>query len=202
MNADTQIDLTQLQDAIVADIAAAFPVFETVQFYRGQGEDDGAERDTLPTPACLLDLTEFEAQPDDDPGTEQIAVLGRFEAELVIGFRGDERPKHTIRLLAANLAAWLHKRRWTDPDNPDKKLPTMAAQVVGAYRDDFAGRAAGKRDTTLGQFEVWRVEWMQLFHLGVGVWNDEGVTPTTPLYSWSPDIGIGHEDDYQELPLP
>ena len=178
MNANTDINLTVLQQAIEADIAAAFPAFVTVQFYRGQGEDDGAERKNLPPPACLLDLTEFDAQPDDDPGTEQIAVMGSFEAELVIHFRDTATPKHKIRLLAANLAAWLHKRKWTDVANPGKKLPTGPAMVTGAYRDDFSGRGGGQRDTNLEQFEVWRVEWQQLFHLGVGVWNDEGETPS------------------------
>jgi len=201
MNANTDINLTQLHDAIVADIQAAFPSFQTVQFYRGEGEDDGAERKSVPYPACLLELTEFEHIPDDDPGTEQIAVMASFEAEIIISFRTD-RPKHAVRLLAANLAAWLHKRRWNDASNPGKKIPTGEALVGGAYKDDFTGRGAGQRDADLPQFEIWRVEWQQRLHLGTGVWNDEGTTPGNPVYSWVPDIGIGHEDDYQEFPLP
>lgn len=198
MNADTEIDLTVLHDAIVADIAAAFPSFSTVQFYRGDGEDDGAERNSVPVPACILDMTEMEAQPDDDPGTEQIAVMASFEAELIITFR-TPRPKHTIRLLAANLAAFLHKRRWTNPALPDKKLPTGPALVIGAYKDDFTGRGTGQNNTDLPQFEIWRVEWQQLLHLGVGVWGDAGATPDEPVYSWVPEIGFGHEDDYKEF---
>lgn len=193
-NANTEIDLTVLHDAIVADIGNAFPMLATVQFYRG--ESDGAERKSLPKPACLLELTEFETQPDDEPGTGQIAVVGSFEAELVIGFR-TERGKHAIRHLAAALTAWLHKRRWTDPNNPAKKLPTGPALVVGAYADDFTGRNKGERNTDLDQFEVWRVEWRQLFHLGVG-YSEDGVVPV-PVFSWLPDIGNGNEDAYQEL---
>ena len=193
-NANTEIDLTKLHDAIVADIRAAFPMFELVKFY--PGETDGGERERLPMPACVLELTEFETQPDDEPGTGQIAVMGSFEAELIIGFR-TERAKHAIRHLAAAMGAWLHKRRWTNPDNPDKKLPTGPALVVGAYRDDFSGRTKGERNTDLDQFEVWRVEWRQLFHLGAG-YSEDGVVPV-PVFSWSPEVGLGHENDYQEF---
>jgi hypothetical protein len=199
MNANTDINLTELQDAIVADIQAAFPAFQTVQFYRGEGEDDGEERNSAPVPACLLDLTEFEHEPDNDPGTEQICVIGHFEAELMISFRTD-RPKHAIRLMAANLAAWLHNRRWNDPANPGKKIPTGEVQVIGAYRDDFSGRGTGKRDTSLPQFEIWKVEWRQRMNLGTGIWSEDGyTTPTTPVYSYSPEIGIGYEPAYKEL---
>lgn len=191
-NANTEIELTKLHDAIVADISAAFPSFPFVKFYAG--ETDPEERERIAKPAIVLELTEFEAQPDDEPGTGQIAVLGSFEAELIIGFR-TERAKHAIRQLAAAFCAWLHKRRWTDPDNPERKLPTGPAMVVGAYRDDFTGRSKGERNTDLDQFEIWRVEWRQLFHLGTG-YTEDGVVPV-PVFSYAPDIGEGNEDKYQ-----
>ena len=106
-----------------------------------------------------------------------------------------ERAKHAIRQLAAAFCAWLHKRRWTDPDNPERKLPTGPAMVVGAYRDDFTGRSKGERNTDLDQFEIWRVEWRQLFHLGTG-YTEDGVVPV-PVFSYAPDIGEGNEDKYQ-----
>lgn len=169
MNANTNIDLAVLHSAIVADIKAQFPQLVTVEFYL-------EDRKELPKPACLLELTELEALPDEDPGTEQLAVMAKFEAQLVITFR-ETQAKQSIRLLAAAFAAWLRMRKWTNPNNPDKKLPTGAAQVIGAYPDDFAvmGR---QRDQELGQFEIWRVEWQQIIHLGETAWTDEGVTPS------------------------
>lgn len=174
MNANTEIDLTVLHDAIVADIRAAFPALATVQFYRG--EDDGEERKSIPTPACILELSEFEADDEADPGTGQLCVIASFDAELIVGFR-TERAKHSIRHLAAAMAAWLHKRRWTNPANPAKKLPTGEAMVAGAYPDDFRGGGSASRETNLDQFEVWRIEWRQRIHLGNTVWTDEGSTP-------------------------
>lgn len=174
MNANTEISLDVLHQAITADILAKFPALQTVEFYRGEGQED---RKALQTPACLLDLSEMEASPDDDPGTEQLAVIAHFEAELVIRFN-TPNAKRSIRRLAAAVAAWLHNRRWDDPANPGKKLPTGPCVVVGAYKDDFSGLTPGQRDVPLDQFEVWRVEWRQIVHLGESVWNDEGVTPS------------------------
>lgn len=194
MNANTEIDLTTLQDAIVSDIKAAFPALATVQFYRG--ETDGAERKAVQTPACILELSEFEADDDADPGTGQLAVVGSFDAELIIGFR-TERAKHSIRHLAAALAAWLHKRRWTNPADPARKLPTGEAMVVGAYPDDFKGGMSASRETNMDQFEVWRVEWRQRMHLGQTVWTDEGVTPADVFVR--PNVNKVPDGDYQQV---
>lgn len=188
-NAITNIDLAVLHTAIVTDIKAAFPGLVTVEFYR-------EDRKELPKPACLLEMTEMEALPDDDPGTEQQAVMAKFEAELIIGFRTPQA-KLKVRLLAASLAAWLRKRKWTNPTLETPALPTGAAEVIGAYPDDFIimGR---QQDNGLDQYEVWRVEWQQIIHLGETVWTNDGTTPTTPLFSWAPEIGPGNEEDYEE----
>jgi hypothetical protein len=163
MDANTNISLDVLHDAIVADIRAKFPSLVTVEFYR-------EDRKSLPLPACLLTLTEFEASPDDDPGTEQLAVMANFEAELLIGFK-TLKAKQSIRLLAAQLAAWLHNRRWDNPTGTTPKLPTGPCLVAGAYPDDF--------QPELDNYEIWRVEWQQIVHLGETVWTNEGVTPGT-----------------------
>lgn len=188
MNANTEVDLAELHDAIVADIKAAFPNLVTVEFYR-------EDRKVLPKPACLLELSELEAIPDDDPGTEQLAVMAKFEAELVIGFRTPEA-KRSIRLLAASLAAWLRMRRWTNYSGTTPKLPTGEAQVIGAYQDDFSmiGRDS---DKGLEQYEVWRVEWQQRIHLGKTVWTDEGTVPTEVFVQ--DHIGGGPGDGYVKV---
>lgn len=189
MNINTEIDLAKLHAAIVADISARFPSLATVEFYRD-------ERTSLPVPACLLTLTELEAADDEDPGTEQIAVYAHFEAALIIGFR-TTNAKSSIRHLAGAFLSFLRKRKWTNPDNPTKKLPTGECLPVGAYEDDFASMTAGQRDATLDQFEIFRVEWRQLIHLGATVWTDEGVTPETVFVRGS--VGQIPDGDYQEI---
>lgn len=174
MDANAFLDLDALHDAIVADIKAQFPDLQTVDFYRTD------ERKGLPLPAVLLDLTEFEGEPDLDPGTEQLAVTARFEAEIIFGFR-TPNVKREIRKFSAAFAAWLRLRRWTG-------ISTDAAKVIGCYPDDF--------NPELDNYEVWRVEWSQVLYLGNNVWTNDGTIPTTVLAGYVPQIGIGHEDDY------
>lgn len=175
-NANTVITLDQLHAGILAAISAQFPDLATVEAYR-------LERRNLPTPACLIEMTEMDAAPDVDPGTMQLAVNARFEARLVIGFRQNgANPKLEVRKLAAAFAAFARLNRWGCRVGP--------ADVIGAYPDDF--------DPELDQFECWRVEWQQVIHLGDTVWTDSGEVPT-PYYSWSPEIGIPHESDYEPV---
>ncbi|WP_290876939.1 hypothetical protein [Aquabacterium sp.] len=173
-----ETDIPGLYAAIVAAISAQFPELQTVEFDR-----DDSDRTSLPVPACLLELTEFEAAPELDPGTDQLAVMARFEAELVLGFR-TPAVKRSARVLAAALCAFMHKQRhW-----PNGKAG--AIEVLGAWPSQF------KPD--LDQYEVWRVEWRQPLNLGADIWAGEagGVVPQTILFGYTPDIGIGHEQDY------
>lgn len=176
MNIDTHIDLGDLQATITAAVQAKFPGLATVEFYR----DDRTE---LAVPACLLDLPEFEGAPAIDPGTGQLAVMARFEAEFIIGFRTPAAKLSACKLAAA-FAAFLHAGRWPGG-------LTGPAEGIHAYKSDFKPQ--------LDQYEVWCVEWHQAVHLGNSVWTDEGITPTTVFLGVSPDIGIGHVADYKQI---
>jgi hypothetical protein len=174
VNANTQIDLDQLHSAIVTAIAAAFPQFQTVATY-----PEVSDRQTLATPACIIELTEMEAAPEDDPGTEQLAMVATFEARIIIGFRTPDA-KRAIRKLAGALAAFVLRKRWG--------LPVGPAEVLDARPDDFSPE--------LDQYEVWRVEWQQVIHLGASVWLDSGVTPADIRVSWVPRVGPPYESEY------
>lgn len=188
MDAQTQITLDEYYVAAVADIRAAFPQFVTVEFDR---EDRELKADDLP--ACLLEIDEFEDAPDRDPQTEQWATMARVNARVVLGFRTGA-VKMEVRKAATSLAVWMRKRRFRHPTKPGEALPTGAAEVAGCYRDDFSPE--------LDQFEVWRLEWLQIMHLGATAFPAGGTVPTNPVFSWAPAIGYGHEQDYSELPIP
>ena len=172
---NTEIDLNSLHQAIIDAIAAQFPTLQTVVDYH----DD---RKTLRTPAVLVELSDFEATPDDDPGTEQLAVLARFEARIVIGFRTPNAERE-IRKLAAALGVFIHMKRWGQPAGP--------AEVLTITPDTF--------EPDLDQFVVWRVEWQQPLHIGVSVWNNDGMIPIEVLLSYVPDIGPGNEEKYEPI---
>ena len=102
-NAQTVTALADLHDAIVRAIRGQFPTLRTVEAYR-------EDRKSLPTPACLVELSEKEAEDGLDPGTGQLAVKARFEARLILGFRQEGCPKLAVRRLAAALAVFVHQQ--------------------------------------------------------------------------------------------
>lgn len=169
------ITLDALHEGILGAIRQRFPQLATVEAYRQL-------RGTLPVPACLVELAELEATDELDPGTGQLAMMARFEARLVIGFRqGGLNPGLEIRKLTAALATFVHQQRWG--------LPVGAADVLGCWPDDF--------DPGLEQFECWRVEWQQVIHLGETAWPAESGTVPQPLVAWAPEVGAQHEPTYQ-----
>ena len=185
--ANTEIDLEVLHAGIEKAIRDQFPSLKIVEFYREEDERTPPKPNELP--ACLLEMSEMDPAPDIDPGTEQLAVNARFEARVMLGFR-TPKAKLEIRKLAAALAVFVRMKRWPHPTETGKTLPTGPAEVLAIMRDDF--------NPDLDRYEIWRVEWQQTIHLGTSVWNDDGVTPGAPLYSWVPEIGFGNEDKYRD----
>lgn len=166
MDRNTEVTLDQVHDGIVSTLQAQFPAVN-VEAYR-------LDRKDLPLPSILVELTEMEVVPELDPGTGQLAVMATFEAQVVIGFRQPgKNAKREIRNLAGALAAFARLQRWGCKIGP--------AQVVGAYRDDF--------EPELDQYEVWRVEWQQVVHLGETVWKGGNPPPDTVFVSDGGEYG-------------
>lgn len=171
-DANTEIDLDALHAAIIAGISGKFPDLN-VEAYR-------EDRERLILPACLVELVDMEPDPDSDPGTGQLAVLARFEARIVIGFK-KLKAKQEIRKMAAALAAAIYMQRWGQPIGP--------AEVTTITPDNFSPE--------LDQFEVWRVDWQHLIHLGASVWNNDGTIPRQVWASISPEIGPDYINSYK-----
>lgn len=171
---DTGIDIGDLIDAIIADLAAAFPAL-TVEAYQEDRRD-------VHLPGVMVSLLDMEPDPDDDPMTEQLAVVARFQAHVILGFRTPSVMREAPRLAGA-LAKHIHQRRFGRPITPG--VVTMIEQ------DQFLPE--------LDQFEVWRVDWQHVLHLGVSVWNNDGVIPTQILLSYPPKIGPGNEEHYFDV---
>lgn len=169
------LDLNQLHDAILAQVSAKFPTLLTV-------EDYGADRKELKVPAVLVELIDMEIDPESDPGTEQLPVVSKWVARIVMSFRSGD-VKREIRKLAGALGVIVHQNRWEERVNP--------AQVTYIGPDAF--------DPAFDTFEVWAVEWDQQIDLGENVWTSEGIVPDKVQIGFSPDIGPGQEADYTQL---
>ena len=181
MDANTEITIDDLQDAIVLQLAEQYPDL-SVDAY----PDD---RKALALPACLVELTDLEGVDSDDPMTGQVSALARFDIYVVLGFKTAD-VKREVRRLSAAIAAFVHKRRWG--------LPVGPTEFVSAGPDEFdvVSDVVGVRGQRPDQWEVWRIEIQLLVHFGQTVWTNEGVIPTEVLASYVPIIGIPHEDDY------
>lgn len=175
----TETIIADLHTAIVATLLEQFPALQTCEFYR-------EDRETLPVPACLLDMSEMESDEREEAGTDQLAAHFRFEAELVLPFR-TAQGKLEIRKQATAFATYLHQRsRWPGV------LQEGRIKVIGAYKSDF--------QPELDRYEVWRIEWRQLLKTGASVWDEgEATTPTTVFFGQPPDIGPGNEENYVQV---
>ena len=175
-DANTEVTLDGLHAAIRAAIVAAFPSFVTVELYR----DD--EMEGMPTPACLLEMTEFDPAPADDAGTGQFPALARIEARVIMSAR-KPAAKQEVRKAAVSLAAWLYLRRFpgasTDP-----------AAIVSVQPDEFAPH--------VDKFETWSVEFVIPALFGEPVWQNDGTVPNA-FYSFVPEIGAAHVAAYTQL---
>jgi hypothetical protein len=171
---NTALDLELFHQAIIDRLRAQFPGFRVV-------DDYPQDRRARPVPALYLDLEEMEGANDEDPGTGQQALALRFAARIILpaSLPGVGRK---IRAMAASLCAFVHLNRFGQPVN--------AAQLIGAYPDVFAPEE-------LDQYLVWRVEWQQVGHFGVSVWEEfsQGSVPGDLL---SGD-GSGNAADYQKV---
>jgi hypothetical protein len=171
-NANTEITLEGVHTAIENAIREKFPALKTVEFYCDK-------RTEITLPACLLEMSEFDGAPDDDPNTGQLAVTARFEARFVISYK-TRNAKLAVRNLATSFAAWAKLNRFSQRISP--------AEILGGYPDDF--------DPRLDQHEVWRVEWQHVIHLGKSEWDYDGETPTIVLVGQAPFIGDSNEEEY------
>lgn len=147
--------LMKLHEAIRDQIADQFPDFRTVEFYR----DD--EDEHLPTPACLLEMEEFELN-DLDPGTGQTPLAVRFSAKLI--FSRERRSNGVVQLqireAAAALSAFVNKRCF---------MPRSSeARLIRAGEDEFTPAVKGK-------WAVFTIEWLhpECF-FGENIWLNNG----------------------------
>lgn len=175
---DTETDLDRMTDAICGRITAGFPIFSTVEAYR-------EDRINLPVPCCLIELVDLEPSPEDDPGTEQLAVISRWEAYVIMGFR-EAGVKKAVPKLAAAVALLIRGNRWG--------LKVGPAVPTAIEPDDFTPE--------LDQYEVWRVDWQQIIHIGKSVWTDGETPPSTVLVSFTPEVGPQNEGKYAVITEP
>ena len=161
-------NLSTLHEAVEAGLRMKFPDMVSVETYPRIGRK-------IPTPCIVIEMSEME--PGHDPGTGQTALIGRFQARVIVDpiLDGAEL---AVRELAARVAKAIHFQTWECPVTP--------AKLVMIAEDPFKPH--------LDTYLVWLVEWTHEFDLG-------DVVPPIPSGStvvWGvvPNTGRGHELEY------
>lgn len=181
------VDLSELHQTILDKLKVQFSEFKLIEFYRSEQERKPPSIHQLP--ALLLELSEFGVDTDNDWGAEQLPLIARFEARVLDTF---EKPqaKINIRTLATQLAYFIFKnKRFHQYAGAKAVGPACVDEIT---RDYFYPH--------LESFEVWRVDFSMQIGIGENIWKEIGQIPT-PVYSYTPDVGVGHEQDYKDLDL-
>lgn len=164
--------ITDLHNAILNEVNSKIAGIVTSGFYPKL-------RTAIQTPAIFIDLASME--PGTDPGTEELALLLRFEARIVIG-SGDSACL-SVRELAAEVARIVHKNSFGVRVKP--------AALVSVSPDNFRPE--------IDAYEVWLVEWQHEIHLGQSIWDGIGITPQQIFLGYVPFVGTAHEDKYVKV---
>ncbi len=164
--------ITDLHNAILAEITSKVAGIETSGFYPKL-------RTAIKTPAVFIDLATLE--PGTDPGTEELALLARFEARVVLG--SNDSACLSVRELAAEVARIVHKNNFGVKVKP--------GALVSVQPDNFRPE--------IDAYEMWLVEWQHEIHIGQSVWDGVGIVPEQIFLGYVPFVGTAHEDKYIKL---
>lgn len=178
-----EINLTTLHEAIKTALAAQFPSV-TVDYYNRPGVK-------VPAPAIFFELESIDPATPSDMGTEQLEVLLTFSANVICTYKAGQ--KLAVRLLAANLAKFVHKNKFGQAVTP--------GIFTGSVMESFSAPE--------DEYESWRVSWTHTALLGVSYWESftdgdvseapNGGVPQSLMLGFSPDIGPAHINDYVEV---
>lgn len=156
------LQLSELYAAIEQSIRDLLPELVEVVFWLGPAA-------SIPLPAVLLEMPEFE--PGSDDGTGRTALVARFEARVVVGSEQHE-PEKQACLIATQLAVLLRGQQWG-------LVGVEPAQLVQATQDWTKPELDG--------YIVWVVEWTQPINLGEEEWPWPDNPPATLV------LGLGDD---------
>lgn len=143
--------------------------------------DDQQQPDSLKTPCTLIHITGWKAANNDEHNGQT-----RLNLEiqlLVVVSRATKNYQHMVRNFAAELSCLVSGSSFGMPYPP--------AQLVGAQPYTL--------DKALDGYAAWGVNYQHQVDLGQNLFEFNGYTPRNVWVGVSPDIGSGHQDDYQQM---
>ncbi|MFM2476363.1 hypothetical protein [Celerinatantimonas sp. MCCC 1A17872] len=137
--------------------------------------------DPLATPCAFINIDGWDV-PDDGEHNGQTSVSLDVQILVVIGLES-EVYQRTVRNAAAAVTSVISDSLLNMNFRP--------AQFTSAQPYAF--------DPELDEYAVWEVRYKHTVDFGQSLFAFDGITPTTVLVGLSPDIGSGHQDDYQQV---
>jgi hypothetical protein len=140
------------------------------------------ELSQVQTPAVLLEMDSGED--GQDLGDDRISLSCQFALHCILGFK-TENIGLAVRDFSSQVFILLKDNLFGC--GRDVSRPENISMSPGEFKPGVAG------------YESWCVTWEQTIFLGVSAWNDTGVVPEIVMLGIAPDIGIGHEPDYEDI---
>lgn len=152
------VDLIKLHDAIEEGIKKKVGAYATVEIYPAISR-------RIACPSVLIELHEMHF--GDDPGNGETAIIGRFQARVVID-PNVPKAMAIVCALSAKVAAAIKHETWG--------MEISAAQMISEMGEDSA-------KPELDGYIVWLIEWQHYFDVGenscelIESWNTSGQPP-------------------------
>ena len=158
--------------------------FNSIILYPVRDDMSEARFSKIAQPALLIDMYEAEPVQSEDIRTEQLSVNLLFSAHLL--YPMDYANLHpVIRAKSLEVAQFIYKQYKFD-------LPIGESVIENIMVDDNVGDQSDR-------FYAWMIEWSHVAVLSDSVYDVENFKPTESFYSFHPNIGPEHLDDYIQV---
>lgn len=172
--------IRDFHEAIQAALLAKFgDDVNTVCWYQ-QAESSTGQPLPIETPAIILEIES--AEEGDDVGDDRIPMLCHITGYCILSQKTTDL-QIELRNFASQLLGEVRKNKWSLGN--DVSFPFSVTLGPGKFNPEVQG------------YDSWFVSWAQTLYIGESVWKPTGIIPTEIWWSWAPDIGIPHVDDYQ-----
>lgn len=198
LNVDIKFDLGKYLCSVVETLCEKLTDMKTIKAYPIHDR----EIKDVPVPSVLVDFHEIIPNPENDPGTGQMAVDFMMSAYCVVAA---SQPKAAldVRKYAMNVAAVIHNSKFYDApsakENGDLLFKVSAAQILSI---------APRREVNDENYTylAWGVDWQHSTYLAaqdIGALCDSLQMDADDVDSiflgYAPDTGRDHVDDYDKV---
>jgi hypothetical protein len=175
--------LSGLAEAAAVAIEAAVPGLRTCEIYAGQFTEGEGRKKSFLAPAVFVSLAGGAVT---DPGTAELDIEARMVAFAIWkADKGRNARGVGASELAAAIALAVRGNQWNVPGVRAARL----GRVVNLYSAKLDAQGLA----------LWSVEWSQVVRVGESIWAEDGIVPVEVFAGYVPDVGEGHEADYEEV---